>query len=288
MHGLIIREPWLGYILNGTKTWEMRTTPTERRGRIALIRKGTGLVVGTAEIVDSLLPLDAASLVASHNRHRIPTGQHAEVLAAGWLHPWVLRDVRLLPRPVPAGQKSGQVIWVPLGDDVIAAIDAQFGAVALPAPERRPEPSATAKASMPHHPPVAALPTSIQVSVRPAPAPGEKRGEVTVRLTAGAIRNGNLSVRAALHLLPDSVIGGSSRDTGAAGRLTVVFEPGETVETDVAGDKMLLRCRGAVSDFFARSGAAPDDHVCLHRDSSGALRVQIVTLPSGGADRFTA
>src|SRR5689334_2118634 len=75
----------------------MRTTPAPRRGRIALIRKGTGLVVGTAEIADSLPPLNATALATTRDRHRIPPGLDAEVLAAGWLNPWVLRDVRRLP-----------------------------------------------------------------------------------------------------------------------------------------------------------------------------------------------
>lgn len=114
MHGLIIREPWLGKILDGTKNWEMRTSPAPRRGRIALIRKGTGLVVGTAEITDSLPPLDAVTLAATRDRHGIPATFDTEVLAAGWVHPWVLRNVRRLHRPIPAGQTPGQVIWYPL------------------------------------------------------------------------------------------------------------------------------------------------------------------------------
>ena len=52
MKGLIIREPWIGMILAGRKTWEMRSRQTPYRGRIGLIRKGTGMVVGIAEIVD--------------------------------------------------------------------------------------------------------------------------------------------------------------------------------------------------------------------------------------------
>lgn len=127
MHGLIIREPWIGYILGGTKTWEMRTSPAPRRGRIALIRQGTGLVVGTADIAESLPPLDAESLAATREWHRIPSALDGEVRRRRWMHPWVLRDVRRLARPVRAGQKPGQVIWVPLGSDVVAAVDAQSG-----------------------------------------------------------------------------------------------------------------------------------------------------------------
>jgi hypothetical protein len=99
--------------------------------------------------------------------------------------------------------------------------------------------------------------------------------EVTVVLTEGAIRNSNLSVRNALHLLPEGVVGGSSRNDIVARRLIVVFHPGET---DVAGYKMLLRCRGAVADFCARSGARSGDIVRLHRDLGGVLHVQAIDL----------
>jgi len=39
MRGLIIREPWIGMILDGSKTWELHTQHTTMRGEIALIRK---------------------------------------------------------------------------------------------------------------------------------------------------------------------------------------------------------------------------------------------------------
>jgi hypothetical protein len=278
MHGLIIREPWIGYILDGTKTWEMRTSPAPRRGRIGLIRKGTGLVVGTAEIVDSLPPLDVAGFAATRDRHHIPAELDAEVLAAGCVHPWVLRHVRRLPCPVPAGQKAGQVIWVPLDPGAITAIDAQTGeASPLPVPKAETPRPMRANASTPARTttsPLHALPDQIGSA-----------DEVTVMLTEGAIRNGNLSVRNALHLLPQGVIGGFSREGAAAHRLTVVFHPGETATTDVARDKMLLRCRGAVADFYARSEARGGDLVRMRRDGTGRLHFDVVrgtapTLPA--------
>lgn len=61
MKGLIIDQPWIGLILSGKKTWEMRKTACHHRGRIALIRKGSGQVVGTADIVNSFPPLKSAS-----------------------------------------------------------------------------------------------------------------------------------------------------------------------------------------------------------------------------------
>jgi hypothetical protein len=44
MRGLIIDEPWIGYIISGTKTWEMRSRNTAIRGSIGLIRKGAKTV----------------------------------------------------------------------------------------------------------------------------------------------------------------------------------------------------------------------------------------------------
>ena len=61
----------------------------------------------------------------------------------------------------------------------------------------------------------------------------------------------------------------------ATSSLIVVFEPGETVETDIASDKMSLRCRGAVSDFFKRSGAMPGNRVRVRRQARQTLHVEL-------------
>ena len=113
-------------------------------------------------------------------------------------------------------------------------------------------------------------------SLRGTTCPVSSSDEIMLKLTAGAIRQGNMSVRKALHLLPDNVIGGSNREDAAIRQLTVVFHPGATVETDVAGDKMLLRCRGAVSDFFARASAKEGDVVRMWRDRTDAMHVEVV------------
>lgn len=125
MKGLIIREPWIGLILAGRKTWEMRSKPTRYRGSVGLIRKGTGLVVGVAEIVDSPPPLNPDSFRAARDKHGIPPEKDTEVLQAGWICPWVLHDIRVLQRPVSAAQKSGAVTWVTLPRAAISEIERQ-------------------------------------------------------------------------------------------------------------------------------------------------------------------
>ena len=127
MRGLIIREPWIGMILAGQKSWEMRSKPTSYRGRVGLIRKGTGMVVGIAEIVDSLAPVDRASFQAAHGRHGILADQEAEVLREGWIYPWVLMGVKALMRPVFAGQKPGAVTWVTLSPVTISKLENEYG-----------------------------------------------------------------------------------------------------------------------------------------------------------------
>jgi hypothetical protein len=76
--GLIIDEPWIGYIICGTKTWEMRSRNTVIRGRIALIRKGSKAVIGVAELVETLPKLSVSDLKASFEKHRVPESDIGE------------------------------------------------------------------------------------------------------------------------------------------------------------------------------------------------------------------
>jgi hypothetical protein len=57
--------------------------------------------------------------------------------------------------------------------------------------------------------------------------------------------------------LPESVVGGSNKESAVASKLTVRFEPDSVVETDIVGDKMILRARAPIREFIERSNAAP-------------------------------
>lgn len=126
MKGLVIDEPWIAMILRGEKTWEMRKTACHHRGTIALIRKGSGHVVGIAEIVDSLPPIKSATAYAETEQwHRIPPSRQAAAFSDGWKTPWVLRNARPLPKPVPYQHPNGAVIWVNLDHRAKSAIQSQ-------------------------------------------------------------------------------------------------------------------------------------------------------------------
>lgn len=105
--GLIVDEPWIGKILSGEKTWEMRSTKTKVRGEIALIKKGTGTIVGTVEIYDCL-SCDPEKLPMAIS-HCIPSGMSH--VFKKWNVAWKLRNVKPI-NPIPYTHKQGAVIWV--------------------------------------------------------------------------------------------------------------------------------------------------------------------------------
>jgi len=120
MRGLIIRSPWIDHILAGRKTWEIRSKATKVRGTIALIRGGSGLVVGKAELVDSLGPFTFEQLRNRQDKHAVP-GADLLLFTRRYkdrAYAWVLDMVVAFERPVPYEHPSGAVIWVTLSDEV--------------------------------------------------------------------------------------------------------------------------------------------------------------------------
>lgn len=128
MKGLIVAEPWISLILSGEKTWEMRSSVCNHRGRVGLIRKGSGHVVGITEITGSLPALDTLARYAeAEPMHRIPSDRQGAAFSGGWRTPWVMKNTKALKRPVHYRHKSGTVIWVKeLDPEVIAGIEAQL------------------------------------------------------------------------------------------------------------------------------------------------------------------
>lgn len=120
MKGLVIDDPWVSLIVSGEKTWEMRSRETSVRGRIALIRKGSGTVIGLADLIDCIGPLDSIAWRAHADKHRIPAEN--EELAARWNVAWVLERAVRLAKPVPYKHPFGAVIWVNLADETVAQL----------------------------------------------------------------------------------------------------------------------------------------------------------------------
>lgn len=95
-----------------------------------------------------------------------------------------------------------------------------------------------------------------------------------IPLTAGNLRNAHIYLRQARHLLTEDSIGGSNSDA-AGTQLTVTFVPGSTIDTDVAGDKMIFRNRAAVRQFFDLSDAAAGDAVEITSLAPRKLQIRL-------------
>lgn len=117
--GLLIMSPWIEKILSGEKTWEMRGIPTDIRGPIALIKSGSGLILGTCNLVAVKGPLPMTEILST-DKHGIPQSEVENllrnVLKYEKVYAWVLEEARPLRNPIPYDHPSGAVRWVDLAD----------------------------------------------------------------------------------------------------------------------------------------------------------------------------
>lgn len=111
--GVVIKSPWIELILSGKKSWEIRGRSTQQRGRIALIKSGSGKIFGSCRIADCVGPLPLESLKAAAEKHQIPLEQ-LDALPYPKTYAWVLADVREMREPLTYAHPSGAVIWVTL------------------------------------------------------------------------------------------------------------------------------------------------------------------------------
>ena len=106
---LVVKKVWLDKILDNGKIWEMRTTKTYVRGVVGLIEAGTGLIVGTTEIVGCAKPIETPENAWSTKKlHQV---EYIELLKK-WKCPWILKDSKRLDKPIPYDHPQGAVIWV--------------------------------------------------------------------------------------------------------------------------------------------------------------------------------
>lgn len=127
MKALIVEKRYLDLILNGSKTWEMRSKNCLHRGDMALIEKGSGTVVGVVNIVDSgpEVPSLAAYAIAEP-MHRIPSAKQGAAFDGKWVIPWVLKNPRRLAKPVRYIHKKGQQSRFELDPDVAIEVEGQL------------------------------------------------------------------------------------------------------------------------------------------------------------------
>lgn len=108
--GLIVRKQWLDLIYANVKPWEMRSSKTHVRGRIALIEAGTGLVTGETLLIDCREALTRETAVYFQAMHRVDDPE----LLQKWKYPWVLLNPKKYFNPIKYKHPQGAVIWVNL------------------------------------------------------------------------------------------------------------------------------------------------------------------------------
>ena len=129
MKGLVIERQWIALILDGSKTWEMRSKANPYRGPVGLIPKGSKQVVAVAKLVGVRAPLTREELQDSFEFHRVPIDIFAGMQGGlKWNTPWLLGEVALLRRAVPYRHRRGWMSWFDLPDEVEAAVNAQMPA----------------------------------------------------------------------------------------------------------------------------------------------------------------
>ena len=109
--GLVIAAPWIDKILDGEKTWEIRSRRNSRVGMIALCRKG-GPIVGTCVIGESI-PLPRERFARHFARHRVSAAALEAFYRDRPVFAWPLSEVRRIDPPIAYKHPSGGS-WVTL------------------------------------------------------------------------------------------------------------------------------------------------------------------------------
>ncbi|MGY4429445.1 hypothetical protein ACVWWO_001922 [Bradyrhizobium sp. F1.13.1] len=115
-----------GHILDGSKTWEMRSGPTRLRGPFALIRAGASEVAGVATLANVGWVLPPNQMLETRPLHRIPF----DMLRSGAFEtlnvPWILTNPKRLARPASYEHSGDAVDWVDLPDAVVRTITVEL------------------------------------------------------------------------------------------------------------------------------------------------------------------
>ncbi|GGC85678.1 hypothetical protein [Chelatococcus reniformis] len=283
--GLIIADPWIGYILDGTKDWEMRSSVTSHRGWFGLIRKGTGAVYGVARLTDVGRPLSPVEMMAAYEHHRIPDHMVRSGEVAKWNTPWVLADVRGLSRPVSYKHKSGAVTWVELDEAATEGLASALRGIKSfdsratdQLSEAFVEKSQSEALSQPSAEP--------RRPISPAVMIFESRWIGEIEINEANLRNNHFYLRPLIDRFPADVIGGSNKASAARREVTIDWGGPKPVQTDIDGkDKKFFRARGWIGAFYRLNGAQAGDVVVIEETAPYRYRVRVqkVGVVGGGS-----
>jgi hypothetical protein len=120
LNAVPIRGPYVDWILDGKKVWEIRSRATKIRGLVGLIKSKSLTVVGTCRIIEVIGPLTRKDI--RENAREKMNERPEDCHDCEGAYAWVLEDVRRLDTPVPYNHPSGAVTWVKLDEQTAARI----------------------------------------------------------------------------------------------------------------------------------------------------------------------
>jgi hypothetical protein len=103
--GLVIDVPWIWKILAGEKTWEIRSKPNSRTGRIALCEKG-GPIVATA-IIGPSVSIPAGEFDTHFGKHQVPAEKLRAFYGDRPVYAWPLPTSGRSTRPSGTSTRVG-------------------------------------------------------------------------------------------------------------------------------------------------------------------------------------
>lgn len=113
--GLIVRDPYASQLLNGQKIWEIRGKPTQIRGKVVIVKAGTGQAFGTANLVRVLGPVELEDLLGAQE---LPEDEREDLRRHGLpyrkTYAYVFTNPLWFERPISYQHPSGAVTWVRL------------------------------------------------------------------------------------------------------------------------------------------------------------------------------
>ena len=107
---LLVRSPHASRIVQGIKSWEMRSRKTNIRGRIGIAVSGAGTIIGEVGLIDCLDEIDFETARTAYPMHRVEDIS----LLKKWRYPWVVYNAKEYDIPVAYKHPKGVVTWVNL------------------------------------------------------------------------------------------------------------------------------------------------------------------------------
>lgn len=98
----------------------MRRSSTNIRGLLGVAASGTGLVLGSMEVVECHGPFQPDELGERFSKHRVPEEWLVDYAGPKGLYAWEMRNAVRFDNPTPYRHPPGAVIWVKLDPPIEA------------------------------------------------------------------------------------------------------------------------------------------------------------------------